>query len=145
MKPTRIILLRGWGFALSLDDQTVLRGGFGRYFAEVSDQAAWSTKQAAKVFSVEVLNDGRPDFAANPFNGPAPTHAEAVARWNAGLQLRTFSFTLADPAAQVPYSWQTSVGVERQLGNSLGIQADYVFTGHATRSDPPGHQCGLQS
>ena len=121
------------GFAYSAGDRTVVRGGFGRYFAEVSDQAAWSTKQAAKVFSVEVLNDGRPDFASNPFNGPAPTHAEAVARWNDGLQLRTFSFTLADPAAQVPYSWQTSLGVERQLGDVLGIQADYVFTG--TRHD----------
>ena len=35
--------------------------------------------EAKTVAVVEVLNDGRPDFAANPFNGPAPTYEQALA------------------------------------------------------------------
>src|SRR5207248_6072746 len=30
---------------------------------------------------VEVANDGRPDFALNPFNGPWPTQAQLEARF----------------------------------------------------------------
>src|SRR6202008_1380514 len=31
---------------------------------------------------------------------------------------------------QVPYSYQSSIGVQRQLGNTAGIEADYVFNFH---------------
>ena len=37
--------------------------------------------EAKTVAVVEVLNDGRPDFAANPFNGPAPTYEQALQRY----------------------------------------------------------------
>jgi hypothetical protein len=34
--------------------------------------------EAKTVAVVEVLNDGRADFAANPFNGPAPSYEDAL-------------------------------------------------------------------
>ena len=117
------------GFAFSLDDRTVLRGGFGQYFAEVSDQASWSARIASKSFTVDVLNDGRPDFASNPYNGPEPTFDEAIALWQASQLTRTIPFSAGDPMAQVPYSWQASGGVQRQVGDVVSVQADYVFTG----------------
>jgi len=30
---------------------------------------------------------------------------------------------------QIPYSWQGSVGLQRQLAETIGIQADYTYTG----------------
>jgi hypothetical protein len=35
--------------------------------------------EARTVAVAEVLNDGRPDFAANSFNRPAPTYEQALA------------------------------------------------------------------
>ena len=116
------------GFAYSAGDRTVIRGGFGRYFGEVTDQLSWSSRINAKIMQVEVLNDGRPDFASNPYNGPEPTFDQAVALWEAGLVPRSLS-TLNDPRAQVSYSWQTSIGVQRQVADTMSVQADYVFTG----------------
>jgi hypothetical protein len=117
------------GFAYSAGDRTVIRGGFGRYFGEVTDQLSWSSRINAKIMQVEVLNDGRPDFASNPYNGPEPTFDQAVAQWNAGELTRTIPFSAGDPKAQVPYSWQASAGVQRQLGDTMSVQADYVFSG----------------
>ena len=117
------------GFAYSLDDRTVLRGGFGRYFGEVTDQVGWSSRIASQHIGMFVLNDGRPNFAGDPFNGPAPNFEEATALFNAGQINNSIFFSAGNPQAQVSYSWQTSVGVQRQLGDTMSVQADYVFSG----------------
>jgi hypothetical protein len=117
------------GFAYSAGDRTVLRGGFGRYFGEVTDQVGWSSRIAAKHFGVEQLNDGRPDFASNPYNGPEPTFQQALDQWNAGDLTRSISFSAGNPQAQVSYSWQASAGVQQQVADTMSVQADYVFTG----------------
>jgi hypothetical protein len=36
---------------------------------------------------------------------------------------------LIRPDAQVPYSWQTSIGVQRQISETIGVNADYVYEG----------------
>ena len=117
------------GFAYSLDDRTVLRGGGGKFFAEVSDQAAWSARIASQSFTVEKLFDGRPDFIINPYNGPEPTFDQAITQWNAGQLTRAIPFSAGDNKAQVPYSWQASVGVQRQVAETMSVQVDYVFNG----------------
>jgi hypothetical protein len=116
------------GFAFKLDERTVLRGGFGRYFGDVNDQPATWTRFHSQALTILVPNDGRPDFAANPFNGSAPTFEEALE----GGVVRS-AFLLASPDAQIPHSNQTSIGVQRQVGGSTAIEADYVFV--ATRHD----------
>ena len=61
------------GFVYTLNDRTAVRGGFGKYFGEVTDQIAHGSPAWTRTFTVEVLNDGRPNFASNPFNGPLPS------------------------------------------------------------------------
>jgi outer membrane receptor protein involved in Fe transport len=52
------------GFAYSLNDRTVIRGGAGRYYADVtSPNVEWS-KSPSIIAILSVANDGRPDFAA---------------------------------------------------------------------------------
>ena len=122
------------GFALSLNDRTVLRGGFGRYFADVTDQAAHGTVGWVNIVQPEVLYDGRANFASNPFNGARPTVEQFlrtqcnVAPGPACVRANLFSH-LAGPIVQIPYSWQTSIGVQRQLGSSMAVEADYVYKG----------------
>ena len=127
------------GFAYQLNDRTVLRGGFGKYFAEVTDMSAHGTVSWQKIVILDVLNDGRPDFGKNPLNGPVPTYEQAVRltcydqRVNQGgtrpgcIQ-RGINQNLAMPYSQFPWSWQWSIGMQRQIGNTIGVEADYVYS-----------------
>jgi hypothetical protein len=136
------------GFAYQWNDRTVVRGGSGKYYAEVITPVVLYALEPATIAILEVANDGRPDFAVNPFNGPAPTFEQALTRFCsapeqaanfAAWRARNFagaapcvlrgSGEMAPPAeyAHVPQTWQTSIGVQRQIGNSMSIEADYVY------------------
>src|SRR6185312_9577823 len=113
------------GFAYSVNPRTVLRGGFGQYFGETGfSQAHWTNLWSGQVHPV-ILNDGRPDFAANPYNGPIPTFEQAKALQTAGRYFSSITTSFAAPDAQVPYSYQSSIGVQRQIGRSMAVEADY--------------------
>ena len=95
------------------------------------------TRLADQQLYPEVLNDRRPDFAANPFNGRPPPTFEEVLRTLCSTapgpscvrREITPNNSLASPTAQIPDSYQTSIGVQRQLGDTTAVEADYVFTG----------------
>jgi len=120
-----------FGAAYTLNDRTVLRGGVGLYYADVLNDALWTiTSVNVNVISVE--NDGRPNFASNPFNGPLPTLEQARLRYcyvqNVPGCLRRDANEMAPPAgySDFPHSWQTSIGVARQMGSNMAIEVDYV-------------------
>ena len=121
------------GFAYSLDDRTVIRGGAGKYFGEISGQPAFWTVRYTEQIHPEILYDGRPDFAINPFNGPAPSYAQALATTCAvspgpTCVRREIPSQLAASDMQIAYSYQGSVGVQRQIANTASVEADYVTT-----------------
>ncbi len=113
------------GAAYSLDDKTVVRGGVGRYYSQPTSTTSWFTTFFGQIATLQVNNDRRPDFASNPFNGPAPTYQQVVAL----NQRVTFSSNLSSPDERVSYSLQGSAGVQRQIGSTMSISSDYVFTG----------------
>ena len=122
------------GFNYHLNDRTVIRGGVGKYFAEISGQPAFWLLRYTHQIHPEILNDGRPDFTANPFNGPAPTYEQAKATTCAVTPGPTcvrqaIPSQLAASDLQIAHSWQTSIGMQRQIGNSASFEADYLFTG----------------
>ena len=122
------------GLAYSVTNRTVLRGGFGVYYGDVLNNISSRTESWTQLAGIEVANDGRPDFVSNPFNGPIPTFEEAFARYYCSSRnvpgcLRRNINQMADPQAVVPYSYQASLGVQRQFGDTIGIEADYAFTG----------------
>ena len=137
------------GFAFQQNDRTVWRGGAGLYYSDII-ASAWthSTRSNTTVF-LQLANDGRPDFASNPFNGPAPTYAQALQRmcdvntalfeqWRASgfrgagvsapCLLRAFE-ELAPPEdlANLTNSWQGSFGVQRQLRSDMAVEVDYIY------------------
>ena len=124
------------GFAFQVNDRTVIRGGIGRYFADVLSNMHMWTYGNQTIASVQVNNDGRPDFASNPFNGPKPTAAQAFANFcdvnNGARGCLTRSLQeLAPPPPydQVQNSWQGSLGFQRQFGAFTALDVDYVYNG----------------
>ncbi len=135
------------GFAYQMGDQTVIRGGIGKYYGEMLSRTY--PGESKTVALVEIANDGRADFATNPFNGPAPTFEQAkatacsapeqaanLAGWKARNYagaapcLMLASGELNPPAGtyNVNNSVQTSIGVQRQIGTNMVIESDYVYT-----------------
>ena len=134
------------GFALSANDRTVIRGGFGQFYGEVpANLWAYANNRSAQA-TAAVLYDGRADFATNPFNGPAPTYEQVIANScntngnRAGCYRQDLS-GLASPNMVMPYSYQTSIGMQRQLNDTTSVQADYVYT--ASRREYSGVNLNL--
>ena len=117
------------GFVYSLTPATVIRGGAGKFYGETTMTPAFFTERVGAQAIVAVTNDRRPDFASNPYNGPAPrTYAEAMAyvqRTNGQIDLGS----IVERNPTTPFSYQSSIGVQHQLNSATGLQADYVFTG----------------
>ena len=68
--------------------------------------AAHAYYTETQIINVRVDNDGRPDFASNPFNGPIPTYEQVVAR---GL-VRSLFLALPSDHPVIPFAHQASVG-----------------------------------
>ena len=117
------------GFVYSVTPTTVVRGGAGKFFGETTMTPAFFTERVGAQAIVAVPNDGRPDFASNPYNGVAPrTYAEAISyvqRTNGQIDLGS----IVERNPTTPFSYQSSIGLQHQLNAVTGIQADYVFTG----------------
>ena len=123
------------GFAFTLNDKTVIRGGYGLFYAQASTDEGHQTAEAVHQAAAEILYDGRADFAANPFNGPVPTYAQVMANacdqnGNApGCYRRSITDEINSKWRRMPYARQGSIGLERQVGSDMSLQANYVYTG----------------
>lgn len=122
------------GFAYAVNEKTVIRGGGGKFYSDPGSWLSYWTSLSVNALHPQVLNDGRADFAANPFNGPIPTFEQAAATLctvsNVAGCLRRSVNTMANNYNEIPYSWQSSIGMERQVGSKVSVEADYVFTGN---------------
>jgi carboxypeptidase family protein len=124
------------GFAYKLNEQTVIRGGGGLYIAGATAGDATNAKGNAQIALLTYTNDGRPDFALNPTNGaPLPTFQQAQSQYchvnnNAKgcIQLAALELVLDPKYEKLAHNWQSSIGIQRQLGETLGIEADYIYT-----------------
>jgi hypothetical protein len=128
------------GFAYSTNDKrTVYRGGWGLYFIGPKDQ--WSHHTPANLSYViwSANYDGRANFFADPFAGsglnfkPVPEGLEVLSDQNyltcpshPTLRCDVAGYIAVD-TNKVPYSHQTSIGIQQQLGDTMSVQADYQW------------------
>lgn len=124
------------GFAYQLNNETVLRGGTGLYYGDVLGGDQSFAIGNTQIAVIRYDYDGRADFTANPTNSqPLPTYDQAEGRFcyannNApGCLIRDAAeVTGPHEFVHVPRTWQTSVGVQRQLTPSMVVEADYVYS-----------------
>jgi TonB dependent receptor len=136
------------GFAYTLTDRTVLRGGYGRYYGDLITGPAGQMNALAATAVVDIPNDGRRDFPVNPFNGPWPTKEQLERRFcsvNPGpgcIRRDTGENAVAPPAyaTKMPYTHQASIGLQRQVAGTMSVEADYVFTGGRDERTNQGSQ-----
>jgi hypothetical protein len=121
------------GFAYQVDERTVLRGGAGLYYVDIiAGNFTHSTRINTTSF-LEPSNDRRPNFPSSPFNGPPPNYQQALRQtcdnnFVSGC-IRRAAEELAPPAdlSNLTNSWQTSVGIQRQVGALSAFEIDYVY------------------
>ena len=120
------------GFAYQLSDRTVVRGGSGLYYNDILNTNVLWPQSPLTIAVIRVNNDGRPDFAANPFNGPLPTYEQALERFcnvnnRPGCLLRDLQEQAPIPEySHVTHSWQTSIGIQHQFGTRSSMDINYV-------------------
>jgi hypothetical protein len=124
------------GFAWQMNPRTVVRGGSGLYFSTPLQIDTFFMAQIDRLVVVQLTNDGRPNFAADPLNGrPLPTFEQGQQQFchvrNVPGCLRRSMQELVAPAEYSTHmgrTWQTSVGVQRQLFNTIAVEADYIYS-----------------
>jgi carboxypeptidase family protein len=128
------------GTSISLNDRTVLRGGYGLFFAFAPNDGVQQTEGYLHRFENQILNDGRADFTTvregfyGWFNGPKPSFADSLQRacdvnFVTGCVYRSLVQEINYPGRQTSYSHQASAGLQRQIGNDMSVEVNYVFTG----------------
>jgi hypothetical protein len=135
------------GFAYSANDRTVVRGGYGLFFTQLENDGLHQSHLPSQHTGITILNDGRPDFMSNPFNGPVPTYEQALSRLcSAPEQAATFaawqasgfsgtapclsrSVTIEIPMGphDTSYSHMASIGFQRQIGEAMAYESNVVL------------------
>ena len=132
------------GMNLRVGDNTVLRGGYGLFFAFAPNDGVQQSYSMVHRFEYQIVNNGRPDFATNWFGpgpsgegewgGPRPTWEASLARacdlnHNApGCVARAVNQEINYPGRATSYSHQASGGIQHQIGDTMAFEANYVHT-----------------
>jgi hypothetical protein len=103
--------------------KTVIRGGGGKYIAMNDARTQWGYDISVITRIPSTFNDGRPNFAADPYNGHPPTVAEVFAHGGDTVN------SIVSPDLRLNYSWQSSLGVQHQLSETMSFSADWVYQG----------------
>ena len=133
------------GMNLRVSDRTVIRGGYGLFFAFAPNDGVQQSKlYEGTTFEIELPNDGRSDFVPNwfgpgpsgegEFGGPKPTREQALQRacdvnFVPGCVRRTLNQEINYPGRRTSYSHQASAGIQRQIADTMSFEANYVYTG----------------
>lgn len=127
------------GVNYQVDDATVVRGGYGIFFAFAPNDGVQQTLgYCCHRFEWQIFNDNRPNFTSGEagwFNGPKPSMEQAlqnacdINHSRPGCSYRSLVQEIAYPGRRTSYSHQASLGVQRQLATDMSFQAGYVFTG----------------
>ena len=129
---------------------TVMRGGTGLYYYEpITSDTLWTVGNSRKVAVIQIANDGRAELRGRSVQRPAaadaakrrsrfchssarPRCSRAGARATSRARRRVSrtpsrNSSAAEYSVDLGYSWQNSIGIAHQIGNTMAIKADYVY------------------
>ena len=97
----------------------VIRGGSGLYFATPVSNVTFSPQVYSNLITASFPNDGRADFVDNPTNG---VPADDFLTGKAPLPVQSPRTINTD--FKNPYTWQSSIGFQKQINDVTGFEAD---------------------
>lgn len=112
------------GLAYSLNEKTVLRAGYGIFYARFPGSLIDNLFSGNGVYQTSITLQG---------NNPAQLAIGPV-YWNAlrgappGVSSGAVNIQFAAPNLRTPYSEQGTIGVERQLGANTSLSASYIWS-----------------
>ena len=110
------------GLAYSLNEKTVLRAGFGMFYARFQGSLIDDLFSNNGVFqtSVNLQSSNATQFAAGP------VFWNALPGTPAGITSGGVNIQFAAPNLRTPYSEQATLAVERQLSQDISLTASYI-------------------
>jgi hypothetical protein len=109
----------GFTYNVGGSNDLVIRGGSGIYFASPVSNVTFSPGVYSNLITATFPNDGRANFITNPTNG-----VPASAFLNGTAPLPAQSPRVIVDSFRNPYTWQSSVGFQKQINSVTGIEAD---------------------
>ena len=97
----------------------VVRGGTGLYYALPQTQYTYSPQLFSNMVTASFANDGRPGFLTDPTRGVETFEAARSAAPPQTARIFSKDFHNA-------FTWQSSLGFQKQLNSVTGIEADLV-------------------
>ena len=97
----------------------MVRGGTGLYYALPQTQYTYSPQLFSRMITASFNNDGLPNFVEDPTRG-VETYDQAAAK--APPQ----AARIFDPDFKNAFTWQSSIGFQKQFGPVTGLEVDLV-------------------
>ncbi len=111
----------GAAYRVGSKGDLVIRGGYGMFYSFPADNITYIKELYDNQTSLAIPNDGQPGFFANPLRGA--TLAQLAA---GGITLPPQLKVVLDPHFKNPYSLQYSAGFQKQLGQNMSFDVDWV-------------------
>ncbi len=97
----------------------VIRGGSGLFYATPVSNVTFSHQIYNQMIAASIANDGRPGFVLDPLRGRS-----ADDFLSGRVAIPPQAIRLIAPGFQMPYTWQSSIGFQKQLNDVTAIEAD---------------------
>lgn len=112
------------GLAYSLNEKTVVRAGYGVFYARFPGSLIDNLFSANGVFQTSIsLQSANPAQLAS-----GPVYWNALSAIPAGATAGAANIQFAAPNLRTPYSEQGTLAVERQLRQDLSLTASYIWS-----------------
>lgn len=109
----------GFTYNIGGKNDFVIRGGTGLYFSSPVSNVTFSPGVYSNLITATFPNDGRANFITNPTNSVPP---EAFLDGTAPVPAQSPRVILDD--FRNPFTWQSSIGFQKQLNSVTGIEVD---------------------
>jgi hypothetical protein len=112
----------------------VIRGGSGRYFSTPVTNLVYSHQLYNRFVSASFANDRQPGFVTDPMRGI--TEQDVL---SGSVAVPAQTKRILSPDLKMPYTWQSSIGFQKQLGPLMAIESDlthWIWYNQTVARDP---------
>jgi hypothetical protein len=114
----------GFAWNVAGSNHLVIRGGSGLFYSVLDSEGAFRAQlyNGQRVITNSYTNDLQPAFVFDPSRGVSAANV-----LSGSVRLPPQSVTVLGHDFQTPYTWQSSLGVQKQLDSVMAMDTDLVF------------------